>query len=180
MAGQRLTDKTALAENTANNDNFLVVDTSDTTGSSVGTSKKVLSKFIIQTDKVTISNAEYKALNTSAKTLVAAPGAGFVVMPLSCTVLYTEGGTANSVNTSLYIGYKAISANYWWDYIKSWSRSPGINGVSWNLGGGTPSAEGALNVTIEDEPLIMWLNLAPTGTATGTATAYITYQIVKL
>ena len=54
MAGQRLTDKTALAENTANDDKLMVVDTSDTTGSSAGTSKKIDSKYIIQTDKVVV------------------------------------------------------------------------------------------------------------------------------
>ena len=50
MANQRLTDKSALANNTGTGDLFMVVDVSDTTGSSAGTSKKVDSQYIIQTD----------------------------------------------------------------------------------------------------------------------------------
>ena len=82
MAGQRLTDKTALGRNTASDDKLMVVDTSDTTGSSVGTSKKVDAKYIIQTDKVDLSNSEYIALNTTEKVLVAAPGANNMIIPL--------------------------------------------------------------------------------------------------
>ena len=41
MAGQRLTDKSALTSNTASGDLFMVVDVSDSTGSAAGTSKKV-------------------------------------------------------------------------------------------------------------------------------------------
>ena len=52
MAGQRLTDKTALAEQTGSGDLFMVVDVNDTTGSAAGTSKKIDSKFVIQTDKI--------------------------------------------------------------------------------------------------------------------------------
>ena len=52
MAGQKLTDKTALTEQTGSGDLFMVVDVSDTTGSSAGTSKKFDSKFLLQTDKI--------------------------------------------------------------------------------------------------------------------------------
>ena len=44
MAGQRLTDKTALEQQTASGDLFYVVDVNDTTGSAAGTSKKIDSK----------------------------------------------------------------------------------------------------------------------------------------
>jgi len=74
MAGQRLTDKTALAEQTGSGDLFMVVDVNDTTGSAAGTSKKIDAKYIIQTDKFSLSNAEIKLLSTAAspKTLVGA------------------------------------------------------------------------------------------------------------
>ena len=39
MAGQRLTDKSALNNHTGSGDLYMVVDVSDTTGSSAGTSK---------------------------------------------------------------------------------------------------------------------------------------------
>jgi hypothetical protein len=41
MAGQRLTDKTALEQQTGSGDLFMVVDVNDTTGSAAGTSKKI-------------------------------------------------------------------------------------------------------------------------------------------
>jgi hypothetical protein len=63
MAGQRLTDKTALTNHTGTGDLFMVVDVSDTTGSSAGTSKKLDSKYVIQTDKISVSNAELVALD---------------------------------------------------------------------------------------------------------------------
>ena len=72
MAGQRLTDKTALAEQTASGDLYMIVDVNDTTGSSAGTSKKIDSKFVIQTDKISISNAEVLDLDANEKTLVGA------------------------------------------------------------------------------------------------------------
>ena len=54
MAGQKLTDKTALGQQTSSGDVFHIVDVSDTTGSSAGTSKKIDAKFVIQTDIVTV------------------------------------------------------------------------------------------------------------------------------
>ena len=65
MANQKLTDKTALGEQTGSGDLFMVVDVSDTTGSAAGTSKKIDSKFVIQTDKISLSNAEAQALDLS-------------------------------------------------------------------------------------------------------------------
>ena len=66
MANQRLTDKSALEQQTGSGDLFMVVDVSDTTGSSAGTSKKIDSKFIIQTDKFSLTNAEVIQLSHGA------------------------------------------------------------------------------------------------------------------
>ena len=73
MAGQRLTDKSALNNHTGTGDLYMVVDVSDTTGSADGTSKKLDSKFVIQTDKISVSNAEILALRTTSKTLASDP-----------------------------------------------------------------------------------------------------------
>ena len=48
MAGQRLTDKTALEEQAGSGDLLMVVDVNDTTGSAQGTSKKMDFKYVIQ------------------------------------------------------------------------------------------------------------------------------------
>ena len=114
MAGQRLTDKTALDQQTGSGDLYMVVDVNDTTGSAAGTSKKIDSKYVIQTDKFSLSNAEVKALHTSSKTLVGALS-GYMVTPLSCTVLCTaDAGDLETSNKNLYLGYAPISTvNYW-------------------------------------------------------------------
>ena len=70
MAGQRLTDKTALTTTPGTGDLLMIVDVNDTTGSADGTSKKIDNKFFIQTDKITISNAEFLALNSDGRTLI--------------------------------------------------------------------------------------------------------------
>ena len=58
MANQRLTDKTALEQQTSSGDLYMIVDVSDTTGSAAGTSKKLDSKFVLQTDKFSLDNTE--------------------------------------------------------------------------------------------------------------------------
>ena len=58
MAGQKLTDKSALSNPTGTGDLYMIVDVSDTTGSAAGTSKKLDSKFVIQTDKISVSAAD--------------------------------------------------------------------------------------------------------------------------
>ena len=95
MAGQRLTDKTALAEQTGSGDLFMVVDVNDTTGSAAGTSKKIDSKFVIQTDKISVSNAEYQDLDSNPKTLVGALS-GYMITVYNVTVLCDYTSSAQS------------------------------------------------------------------------------------
>tara|TARA_R100000742_G_C4254378_1_gene72410 strand:- start:230 stop:769 length:540 start_codon:yes stop_codon:yes gene_type:complete len=178
MAGQRLTDKTALGRNTASDDMYMVVDKSDTTGSSVGTSKKVDAKYIIQTDKITLSNSEYKALNSTEKVLVAAPGANNMIIPLSVVIEYTQGATANTASSSLYLGFKGIGS-YYWDFFKNWTTN-NANVSYYFTQQGSPTGDATLDVTTENQPFIMWLSKNPQATATGSANIYVTYQIVNI
>ncbi|QDP51050.1 MAG: hypothetical protein Unbinned6004contig1002_36 [Prokaryotic dsDNA virus sp.] len=178
MAGQRLTDKTDLGKQTASDDIFMIVDKSDTTGSSVGTSKKVDAKHIIQTDKITLSNAEYTSLNTAAKTLVAAPGANNMIIPFSVVILYTQGATANTASSTLFLGFKGISTSHYWDFFKSWTM--GNSGISYYFTQANASGLGdaTLNNSTVNEPFIMYTSKPPTGT--GVADIYVTYQIVNI
>lgn len=78
MAGQKLTDKTLLNEQPNPSDLLMVVDVNDTTGSSAGTSKKVLTQNLIATSSTALSNANIQALDDdgaggSSFTLVEAP-----------------------------------------------------------------------------------------------------------
>ena len=72
MAGQRLTDKTALEEQAGSGDLLMVVDVNDTTGSAQGTSKKMDFKYVIQTDKYSVTNQQVQSLHTDSKILVGA------------------------------------------------------------------------------------------------------------
>ena len=99
MAGQRLTDKSALNNHTGTGDLYMVVDVSDTTGSSAGTSKKIDSKFVIQTDKISVSAAATQSLKVTPVTLVSAQGSGYAVIPLCFTLFntYSSGPETNKV-----------------------------------------------------------------------------------
>ena len=181
MAGQRLTDKSALTNNTGTGDIYLIVDVSDTTGSAAGTSKKLDSKYVIQTDKISVSNAELIALDDGggageSKTLVSAAGSGYIIVPLQTTLIATHAGSNETSNKSLYIGYDATQTLVYYTY---WSRIMGaVSSGTRTYLAGAPGGTGANPATIDNLPLLLYSN----GTLNGgwSCDIYITYQIVKL
>ena len=178
MAGQRLTDKSALDENLASDDILMCVDTSDTTGSADGTSKKVGSKYIIQTDTVSLSSAEVNALSSTPATLVAAPGSGFFAQPITITCICTFVSSGNTTGGYLYISNEAPQiANYLVrqrDFYKNESADRTfIFGAS-----NTAGADGTYDGTIDNLPLYLYTDAAYTGN--WTMKVYTTYQIVKI
>ena len=183
MAGQRLTDKSALANHTGSGDLFMVVDVSDTTGSAEGTSKKLDSKYVIQTDKISVSNAELKAMDDSAgagtfKTLISAQGAGYVAVPLSATILATVS-SGDTSNGTLYIGWDASQTTYYWNNTERWMRNV-TSAQSWCYAPYTTGLVSAnASTTLEDKPFLLYssTNFNSTDLA---ADVYITYQVIKL
>ena len=182
MANQKLTDKTALGENTANDDVFMVVDTSDTTGSTVGTSKKVKSTHIIQTDKISLSNAEIIALDDGggageSQELVGAPGSGYAIIPFQVSIIGTYATTTETSNKNMLVGYDASqSVRYWTTFGRIMSSVASGTATYMQC---TPTASaGVILDTIDNRPLKIWSN----GTFNGgwSANVYVTYQIVKL
>jgi hypothetical protein len=184
MAGQRLTDKTALASNTASADNLMVVDTSDTTGSSAGTSKKVLAKYIIQTDKISLDNSEVIALDDGGtsgeyKELVGAPGVGYMIVPLQITIIATGAGATESSNKNLYIGYDNDQILAYYQYWSRFAGSLASGSVKSYVGNGTTTnGTGSNPLTLNNKPLYVWSN----GTFNGgwAMDIWVTYQIVKM
>jgi|TARA_R100000329_G_scaffold5253_1_gene6877 hypothetical protein len=174
MAGQRLTDKTALAEPTASGDQLMIVDVSDTTGSSAGTSKKISAKYVIQTDIVT-GNLD---LNSNPLTLVAVPGSGYIVQPLTITVLYTFNTIASPTTNYLYISYDSSSTAQYLvrqrDFIRNdtASRTYQFGASDFN-----PS-DGVYAGSIDNRALVMYTTADLGGN--GSFKAYVTYQIVKI
>ena len=183
MATARLTDKTNLASNADKADLFYVVDTSDTTGSSAGTSKKVLSKYMIQTDKISMSNAEIIALDDGGasgeyKELIAAPGAGYMIVPLQATMICVGAGATESANIDLYMGFKETGTSQFWSYWRRFANTLAAAAVVTYSGNGTISTTGAMPSTIANTNFKVWSG----GTFNGGwgMDIYITYQIVKM
>ena len=105
MAGQRLTDKAALTQNLASDDLLLCVDVSDTTGSAEGTSKQIVNKYIIQTDKISVSAAATQSLKTTPVTLVSAPGSGYAVIPLAFSLFNNYLTPKETSKITLILGH---------------------------------------------------------------------------
>tara|TARA_R110002020_G_scaffold22002_4_gene74479 strand:+ start:88 stop:597 length:510 start_codon:yes stop_codon:yes gene_type:complete len=169
MAGQRLTDKAA-ATNLATDDLLMCVDVSDTTGSAEGTSKKIENKRIIQTDAVAI--ASFTTLNSSPITLVAAPGAGNVVLPLGCMVFVDYGTTTETNKKSVYVGHTGTAVYYWG--FKSGFMHNITTDASYSFSTGGLSAISSLS----DLPLK--IHSDSNFAFNASATVYISYQILKL
>ena len=178
MANQRLTDKSALEQQTGSGDLFMIVDVSDTSSSAEGTSKKIDSKYIIQTDKFSLNNTEVQALShgASPKTLVGAL-TGYMVTPISATVLVTHAGSNESGNRTLYFGYDTSSNFTFWD-----SGSKFYNGESadraYVFGGDQPSFGVYGSGTILNKPFMMWSSGAFNGG--WSMDVYITYCYTKV
>ena len=182
MAGTKLTDKSALVTTPGSGDLLMVVDVSDTTGSSAGTSKKIDNKFILQTDRIAINNTEFLNLATTGKTLVSAPGAGFVIIPESVYAHYTEGATPNTNTLNSRIGHVDQDASFYWDSSRFWMDSTSYDGGAFIYSGGAPASGGVVtdDGTIENKGLYYYFGSAPTGGATGTLILYVTYRILDV
>tara|TARA_R100001594_G_scaffold6568_2_gene18586 strand:- start:785 stop:1312 length:528 start_codon:yes stop_codon:yes gene_type:complete len=174
MANVKLTDKTALNNHTGTGDLYMVVDVSDTTGSSAGTSKKIDSKFVIQTDKISVSASETTALKSSPKTLVSAPGSGYAVIPLCFTMQVTYSSTQTS-SVTLIFGHTgsnntALACATIGGFMKSVTANATY--IVSNTGGLTVSP------TIDNIPL--YLSSSTNFGGGFSMDVYVTYQVIKL
>jgi len=176
MAGQRLTDKSALNNQTGTGDLFMVVDVSDTTGSADGTSKKIDSKFVIQTDKISVSNAEINALRTTPKTLVSAPGSGYAVMPINAVIVCTYAAPTVSGKPAMHIGHQSGSGT---DY-GAFKANPMVGQTTDNVYRFVGNSNIDRTSSIDNVALILSNNTTADFNGGFTAVVYITYQIVLL
>ena len=175
MAGQRLTDKTALEEQTGSGDLYMIVDVSDTTGSAEGTSKKLDSKFVIQTDKFSLNNTEVQALNSSPKTLIGALS-GYMVTVFNVTILCTYASSTESSSNDLLFGFDSSSTSQHWKQIRDM-----MNGKTTDITfmiGATPPSGGSCSTSTLNKPFIMWSNAAFNGG--WSCDVYVTYCYTKV
>ena len=177
MAGQRLTDKTALEQQTGSGDLYMVVDVSDTTGSAAGTSKKIDSKYVIQTDKFSLTNAEVKLLTdgSAPKTLIGALS-GYMVTPISVTILTTYASSTESSSNNLMLGFDSSDDNAYWVQIRECMNGKTTD-ITYVLSAYPPSG-GACATTILNKPFVMWTNAAFNGG--WSCDVYVTYCYTKV
>jgi len=181
MAGQRLTDKTALANNPTSTDLLMVVDVSDNTGSAEGTSKKVISEYVLATEKVSINNSQFVGLDSIGVKLVLARGANKVIIPESVYCEYTEGATPQLNTLTATVGHIDQSADFYWDKSKNFTKSPSNNGISWVLSGGNPSDKGASGlVNLDNLPLYFYFLAGTSKNATGTIDIWTTFRVIDI
>ena len=176
MAGQRLTDKTALAEQTGSGDLYMVVDVNDTTGSSAGTSKSIDSKFVIQTDKFSLANSDVIALHTTPKTLVGALS-GYFVTPLSVSVFCTKAGSTETSSNNLMFGFDSSTDNNYWFQIRDCMNNK-LTDLSYIVSGNPASGGTYIGSSTVNRPFEMWSNAAFNGG--WSMEVYVTYAYTKL
>ncbi len=180
MAGQRLTDKSAITQ-LGTGDLLMAVDVSDTTGSSAGTSKKIEAEYIIQTDKITISNAEFQAMDDSGgagtfRVLLSAPGSGFMLVPLNITIIATAS-VGETSNSNLFFGWDSSQTlNYWETNVRFMRNVTATRTFCFT---GSQASTGAEASSIENKQLVAYSS-ANFNSTDMTADVYITYKIMKL
>jgi hypothetical protein len=180
MAGQRLTDKTALEEQLGSGDLFMVVDVNDTTGSAAGTSKKFDTKYLIQTDKISVSNADLHAMKAdgsagSFKTLVGALS-GYMVTVYSVNVLCTYAASTEASSNNLYFGYESDTIAAYWTQVRDMMNGK-TDDLSFTFTGGF-TANGSCLESLLNKPFLMYANNPFDGG--WTCDVYVTYAYTKV
>ena len=176
MAGQRLTDKSSLNEQTGSGDIYMVVDVSDTTSSAQGTSKSIDSKFVIQTDKFSLANSDVIALHTTPKTLVGALS-GYFVTPLSVSVFCTKAGSTETSSNNLMFGFDSSTDNNYWFQIRDCMNNK-LTDLSYIVSGNPASGGTYIGSSTVNRPFEMWSNAAFNGG--WSMEVYVTYAYTKL
>tara|TARA_A100001201_G_scaffold356_3_gene897 strand:- start:258 stop:803 length:546 start_codon:yes stop_codon:yes gene_type:complete len=180
MAGQRLTDKTAITQ-TGTGDLFMVVDVSDTSSSAEGTSKKIETEYIIQTDKITISNAEFTSMDATGgagtfRVLLSAPSSGFILIPLNITVIATASNGDTS-NANIYFGWDSSQTTNYWETNVRFMRN--VTTSRTYCFTGNQASTGAETSSIENKQFVAYSS-GNFNSTDMTADVYITYKKMKI
>lgn len=177
MANYRLTDKSALAEQLAKDDLLMVVDVSDLSSSAEGTSKKIEAQYIITTDKVSLTNADVLALDTTPITLVPLK-TGYMVTPISVTVLCTYASPTEIARKDLLFGFGDTSDFFYWAKVDSAMDTLTYDATYVIQAQDSPRTP-TFDATILNKPFMVWAE--GTGFAGGwSCDIYVTYAYTKI
>ena len=169
MATRKITQLTELAEAPHDDDEFIIVDVSDTTMSPEGTNKRLKSSYIgggggsgieIVSTKVSVNNAAVLAMkyNDTPVTLKAAE-AGKIIMPVNLLVVATQAGATESSSDNLHIGWDAASSTTsdYFFYSRDWMNGV-ASGTRTAFGGGPDNAANTnlYDFSLVNKPLQAW------------------------
>ena len=182
MANQRLTDKNALGQPTSSGDLYMVVDVSDTTGSSAGTSKKLDSKYVIQTDKVSVASGIFQAMDSSGgagtfATLLASAGSGYFNQVLGVTAVVDYASGTQSPKVTLYFGYDATDTSKYWSRVAGFMQGTTAD-INYSFSAYNLASAGGGSAGLDNRGFFVYSG--GNYSSTFSADFYITYQVVKL
>lgn len=125
--------------------------------------------------KVDLSSADILALNTTPITIVAAPGAGFALMPSSMAYRYTFGSAAYLLGASIELISNSIAAGTSNSFIVI---STTVMRAAANRSGSTATSTGtSVDAIVENNSLQLKTSTAFT-TGDGTLTVWVTYSLI--
>lgn len=126
----------------------------------------------ITTVKVSLTSAQILALGNTPIVLVAAPGTGKVIKPLSVLYKYNYGTATYLTNTTLLGSYSGVSGNVI-------STNSIINQTQNSFSASVPQANTPLDADVSNLALVISTSSNPTA-GDGTLDIYITYTAILL
>lgn len=126
----------------------------------------------ISVAKVSISSAEILALNTTPKTLIAAPGAGKVIKVLGVTLALNFGTAAYATNTNL-----RLAVGTWDPILTATSYLGATQDVLTSYPLPTINSDPS---TVVNTPLIAYAQTGNPTAGDGTVDVYINYVIITM
>lgn len=125
------------------------------------------------TVKVDLSNADLLALNATPKTLVAAPGAGFAILPSSLAYRYTRGSA--SFTGSYFVCLKCSTKSTSHPFT---SIADTLLNAAANRSGSNPANTGTSIDALAENDSIELKSTAAIATGDGAVTVWLTYSLI--
>ena len=138
-------------------------------GTTVRTSTQDIADLAIKTATVSVSSAEILALNGTPKQLVAAPGAGKILVPIAVTYKFTYGSAAYTTNLNLRLrmGFTL-------------TQNAGILGLSGNAYAMQPLAGGVVSSDVSNTAITLDVATGDPAAGNGTMIVYVSYVTITL
>jgi hypothetical protein len=169
---KRVTDLTEL-DSLASDDLLVVVDTSDTSSSAVGTSKKITMDNVIYTKTIDLDNTQLQGI-TSEYTLIAGES-GYAIIPLSFILQFNYVSTTETSKRNFFLGYTGVSTSkYFYQGTGLMHNISDTSIYTASIGGSNVNAV----TTIDNKGIVCLSNTAYANDMT--LTVYATYKKYKI